>query len=193
MTLLAEAPQGHAGAVAFDRNGGRLVSASSDRTVSLWDAATGQCLRVLEGHTDEVYAAAFHPDGTRIALAGRDWAVWLWNPASDQKVVRLPGHASYVWSLVFSPDGETLISGSGDVTVRFWDTSPLAKRYLARREAESLRPEADRLVETLFQDKKGAAQVMAAVRADRSLSEPQRHAALCAVLRAAMRPRKEER
>jgi WD40 repeat protein len=187
---------GHTGeinAVAFDRDGSRVVSASSDRTVRLWAAATGQCLRVFEGHTDEVFAAAFHPDGTRIASGGRDRAVWLWDPASDQEVARLPGHASYIWSLAFSPDGETLLSGSGDFTVRLWDTFPLANRYQARREAESLRPEAERLVAKLFQETKDAAGVVAAVRADRSLSEPLRHAALRAVLRAALRSRQGQR
>jgi hypothetical protein len=61
-------------------------------------------------------------------------------------VARLPGHTSYVMSLAFSPDGATLVSGSGDSTVRLWDTEPLKKRYRARREAETLRPDAERLV-----------------------------------------------
>jgi WD40 repeat protein/predicted Ser/Thr protein kinase len=186
--------QGHTGqinAIAFDRDGGRLVSASSDRTVRLWDTATGQCLRVFKGPTDVVFAVAFHPDGTRIAAAGGDHAVWLWDPAREQEVARLPGHTSYIWSLAFSPDGATLISGSGDFTVRLWDTLPLAKRYQAGREAESLRPEADRLVEKLFQLKKDVAEVVAVIRADRSLSESQRHAALRAVLWAVMRPKQK--
>jgi WD40 repeat protein len=178
---------GHTGAInaiAFDRDGRRFVSASSDRTVRLWETATGKCLRVFEGHSDEVFAAAFHPDGTRIASAGRDRAIWLWDPASNQEVARLPGHTSYVWSLAFSPDdGKTLISGSGDFTVRLWDTSPLAKRYQARREAEALRPEAERLVAKLVQEKKDAAGVVTALREDRSLSEAQRHAALRAALK----------
>jgi WD40 repeat protein/predicted Ser/Thr protein kinase len=170
-------------AVAFDREGGRLVSASSDHTVRLWDAATGECLREFEGHTDEVFTAVFHPDGTRIASAGRDRAVWLWDVASGKEVAHLPGHTSYIWSLAFSPDGKTLVSGSGDSTVRLWDTEPLKKRYEARREAAVLRPKADRLVEQLWRQKKDAAAVVEALRADGALSEPLRQAALRAVLR----------
>src|SRR5262249_22307325 len=175
-------------AIAFHPDGRRFVSASSDRTVRLWETATGRCLHVFEGHTDEVFAAAFHPDGTRIASAGRDRAVWLWDQESYQEVARLPGHTSYVWSLAFSPDRKTLVSGSGDCSVRLWDTEPLRARYQARHEAAALRPEAERLVERLFQEKKDAAEVAAAVRADRSLSEPQRHAALREGLRRAAPP-----
>jgi WD40 repeat protein len=177
---------GHTGAVnaiAFDRDGGRFVSASSDRTVRLWETATGQNLRVFEGHTDEVFAAVFHPDGTRIASAGRDRAVWLWDPSSDQAVARLPGHASYIWSLAFSADGKTLISGSGDFTVRLWDTAPRKARYQARRDAEAMRPEAEELVERLMAEKTNVAEVAATVRADRSLSEAQKHAAVRVLLR----------
>jgi eukaryotic-like serine/threonine-protein kinase len=178
--------QGHTGeinALAFDRAGGRLVSASNDHTVRLWDTATGRCLRVFEGHTDLVFAVAWHPDGTRIASAGRDRAIWLWDPASAQEVARLPGHSSYIWSLAFSPDGETLISGSGDFTVRLWDTSPLAKRYQARREVESLKPAAERLVERLFAESRQPAQVVARLRADETLNNAMRQAALRVLMR----------
>jgi WD40 repeat protein len=139
--------------------------------------------QVLRGHTDEVFAAAFHPDGTRLATAGRDRAIWLWDLARGEEVARLPGHATYVWSLAFSPDGTTLASGSGDSTVRLWDTEPLKVRYQARREAEKLRPEAERLIEQLWRQKNNPDEVVAALRADRALSEPLRHAALRAVLR----------
>jgi eukaryotic-like serine/threonine-protein kinase len=181
---------GRINAIAFDKGGGRFVTASGDHKVRLWDVQ-GRLLRVFEGHTDEVFAAVFHPDGTRIASAGRDRAVWLWDPASDKEVARLPGHTSYIWSLAFSPDGETLISGSGDFTVRLWDTAPLKARYQARLEAATLRPEAERLVQRLLAEKMNAAAVAAAVVADRSLDEPRKNAALRALLRGSA-PRPEE-
>ncbi len=174
-------------AITFRRDGAQLLSASSDFTVRVWETATGKCLRMFDGHTDKVYMAVFHPDGTRVASAGRDRDILIWNPASDQEGVRLPGHTSYVWSLAFSPDGKSLVSGSGDHTVRLWDTEPLRERYLARHAAEALRSEAERLVERLFRQKKDAVEVVAALRADRSLSEPQRDAALREVLRRSTR------
>src|SRR5262249_8595497 len=126
---------------------------------------------------------AFHPDGTRLATGGRDRAVWLWDLERGEEVARLPGHSSYVWSLAFSPDGKTLVSGSGDSTVRLWDTEPLGVRYQARRQAEALRPEAERRGEQLWRQKNARAKVVEALRADRALGEPLRHAALRAVVR----------
>jgi WD40 repeat protein/predicted Ser/Thr protein kinase len=183
---------GHEGvvcSVAFSADSGRLASCGADQIVRVWQIGSRAC-QTLIGHTDEVFAVTFHPDGHRLASAGRDGAIWLWDLASGQEVARLPGHSSYVWSLAFSPDGKTLVSGSGDTTVRLWDTEPLRVRYQARRAAEALRPEAQRLVKGLFQQK-DAAEVVAAVRADRSLSEPQRDAALRAVLRTAVPQRKQ--
>jgi WD40 repeat protein len=169
--------------VAFSHDGRRLVStAGRDQAVRVWDLSTGQG-RVLEGHTDVVYAAVFHPGGARVASAGRDRAIWLWDLATGQEVARLEGHANYVWSLAFSPDGTSLVSGSGDTTVRLWDTEPLARRQQARRESEALRPVAERLVERLFAEFREPAQVIARLRADEALSDPLRHAALREVMR----------
>jgi WD40 repeat protein len=177
---------GHTGwlnAVAFDRDGKRLVSASSDRTARVWDVATGRCLRTFAGHSGPVFTAAFHPDGKRVASAGRDREILIWGPTGDEEGVRLSGHASYVWSLAFSPDGKTLVSGSGDKTVRLWDTEPLARRYQAQREIEAVRPKAARLVKRLFAELREPALVVSRLREDDSLSPLLRRAALQEVMR----------
>ena len=169
--------------VAFSGDGHLLASTSADHTVRVWDLAAAKCVAVLTGHTDQVFSAVFHPDGKRLASAGRDRAIWLWDLATGQEVARLEGHTNYVFSLAFSPDGRSLASGSGDGTVRLWDTEQPARRHQARREAEALRPEAERLVARLFAELHEPTDVVARLRSNASLSDPLRHAAVREVMR----------
>jgi hypothetical protein len=88
--------------------------------VRLWDAGSGQELRILKGHTDQVYCVAFSPDGTRLASAG-DGTVKLWDVASGQELRTLKRHSKEVYNVAFSPDGTRLASAGWDGSLKLWD------------------------------------------------------------------------
>ncbi len=107
--------------VAVTPDGERAVSASYDRTLKVWDIASGRSLSTLEGHSREVRGVAMTPDGRRAVSASRDKTLRLWDLATGQCLHTLEGHSNWVLGVAVTPDGERALSGSWDYTLRIWD------------------------------------------------------------------------
>ncbi len=108
-------------AVAFDESSHVVASAGNDKTVRLWDVATGAQLRVLRGHDARVWDVRFSPDGRRLASASEDQSVRIWDPRTATELLRLSADGGPVYSVAFRDDGRVLATVSKDGRVREWD------------------------------------------------------------------------
>jgi len=124
-----------------------LAAGSLDKSVRVWDMASGNLLERLEdspttsGHKDSVYSVAFAPHSRELVSGSLDKTVRMWElqpqygaqrsngtsvvqdqAAKGGKCIRtFEGHKDFVLSVALTPDGRWVLSGSKDRGVQFWD------------------------------------------------------------------------
>lgn len=119
--------------IVFTPDGQRLISASDDKTIRVWDLKSGRTIQTLrgdigEGEAGKIYALAISPDGRWLAAGGRtglpgmpNHPIRIYDLSTGQLATLLDGHVEPVLSLAFSPDGTMLASGGMDDRAVVWN------------------------------------------------------------------------
>jgi WD40 repeat protein len=107
--------------VAPTPDGNRVISASSDCELMMWDLQTGECLQIFVGHSNSVNGVAVTPDGTRAISASADHTLKLWDLETGKELLALIGHSDSVNGVAVTPDGCCAVSASADRTLKVWN------------------------------------------------------------------------
>ena len=128
---LARTLEGHSGSVngvTVTADGKRAVSASSDKTLKVWDLETGRALRTLEGHSDSVNGVTVTADGKRAVSASSDKTLKVWDLETGRALRTLEGHSDSVNGVTITADGKRAVSASSDKTLKVWNLAEVASR-----------------------------------------------------------------
>jgi hypothetical protein len=111
--------------VAFDPSGERLLLTHADTEARVVDAASGQPLGILSGHSATVMDGRFDDSGSHVVTAGADGTARVWDAATGTSSIELraPAEAGGTDSADLSPDGTRVVTGQDDGSVIVWDAS----------------------------------------------------------------------
>jgi WD40 repeat protein len=108
----------------FSADGTRILTATADGTIRIWDSASDKLLDSFAGF-GPLNHAAFSPDGTSIVIANSDGNARVLNARTGKVtgVLTPSGGGTYaVSSAVFSQDGKLIVTTYADGTARIWDS-----------------------------------------------------------------------
>jgi pleiotropic regulator 1 len=115
---------GHMGwvrSVAVEPDNQWFATGAADRTIKVWDLASGKLKVTLTGHISAVRGLAVSPRHPYLFSCGEDKLVKCWDLETNKVIRHYHGHLSGVYSLSLHPTLDVLVTGGRDGVARVWD------------------------------------------------------------------------
>ena len=109
--------------VTFSPDGTKLAAAAADRSIRVFDVATGAEEVLIEDHADWVLGVAWSPDGTKLVSASRDKTSKVFDSKTGDAVITYSGHGEPVYAAAFSPDSTQVYSAGRDRKIHQWQAT----------------------------------------------------------------------
>ena len=105
-------------------DGLRMVSASADKTIRLWDLTSGELLQTWDNQTSFVNTILLSPDETRLYSGNADGALQAWVVANGNQLWQnSTAHQGPINAITRTPDGQQLVSAGADGIIHIWQAS----------------------------------------------------------------------
>ncbi|KAJ1621256.1 WD40-repeat-containing domain protein [Pavlovales sp. CCMP2436] len=124
---------GHLGwvrTIAVDPTNEWFATGSNDRTIKIWDLASGSLKLTLTGHISTVRALCISDRHPYLFSAGDDKLVKCWDLEMNKAVRSYHGHLSGVYCASLHPTLDVLVTGGRDAAVRVWDVRTAAPVFV---------------------------------------------------------------
>ena len=106
----------------YSPDGRTLVSSGESEAIRVWDAETGELVRLLPGHPERVRGLAMSADGRLIASSGTDGSVKVWDYRGGRLLHTFTNHVGeWTRDVAFSPDGRFLVPAAYDGKLSIWE------------------------------------------------------------------------
>eukprot|EP01117_Protostelium_nocturnum_P020668 TRINITY_DN9411_c0_g1_i1.p1 TRINITY_DN9411_c0_g1~~TRINITY_DN9411_c0_g1_i1.p1 ORF type:complete len:407 (-),score=78.71 TRINITY_DN9411_c0_g1_i1:28-1248(-) len=98
-----------------------LASGSRDKTIKIWESATGLCIATLIGHDNWIRGVSWHPNGKFIISVSDDRSIKIWDLAQGRAIKTInDAHSHFVSCLDFNSRNPMLATGGVDDTIKIW-------------------------------------------------------------------------
>ena len=106
--------------VAWNPDGRRFASASTDDIIWIWDARDDDRVLPILAHQEGVTAIGWNATGDLLASAGNNGTIKIWEASSGGLRKTIHAHEERVMSLAWNPRDDRIASGGKDRMVRVW-------------------------------------------------------------------------